>query len=245
MHNGPKEDFYGEHAESWDMHDSRDPRKISHVVDLLELKGGENILDVGTGTGILIPFYERHGVAHVKAIDKSEKMISVALEKYPKVIHSNVDFVIQDLYDLDERSVYDRVVCYACFPHFRDQPMAIMTLASTLKEGGILAILHSDSREHIRSMHESRGEFTPQDALPDLDVIEGMFTNAGLSVVLKRDDEEYYISIGRKNSDMGSGFTKDEMYALLLKEYQEFKDEGRDIYFDQIIKDYRNDMRSE
>lgn len=244
MHNGPKEDFYSEHAESWDMHDARDPRKISHVVGLLELKGGENILDVGTGTGILIPFYERHGVAHVKAIDVSEKMISVARKKYPKDIHSTVDFVVQDLYDLDERSVYDRVVCYACFPHFEDQAMAIITLASTLKEGGILAILHSDSRDHIRSMHDGRGESTPKDALPDLDAIEGMFTDAGLSMVLKRDDEEYYIAIGRK-SDKGSGFTKDEMYAMLLKEYREFKDEGRDIYFDQIINDYRKDISSD
>lgn len=245
MHNGPKDDFYGEHAECWDMQDTRDPRKISHVVGLLELKGGEDILDIGTGTGVLIPFYERYGPAHVKAIDISEKMIAVARKKYPKNIHNNMDFVVQDLYDLDERSVYDKVVCYSCFPHFRDQPMAIITLASTLKDGGILAILHSESREYIRSMHESRGEAVPHDALPDLDVIEKMFIDAGLSVVLKRDDEEYYVVIGRKSSETELGLTKDEMYALLLKEYTEFKDEGRDVYFDQIINDYRKDMRSD
>jgi cyclopropane fatty-acyl-phospholipid synthase-like methyltransferase len=245
MHKYPKEDFYGEHAECWDMHDTRDPRKISHVVDLLELKGGEDILDVGTGTGVLIPFYERHCPAHVKAIDISEKMISIAREKYPKDIHNNVDFVVQDLYDLDERPVYDRVVCYSCFPHFRDQSTAIVILASILKDGGILAILHSESREYIRSMHESRGEAVPHDALPDLDVIEKMFIDAGLYVVLKRDDEEYYVVIGRKGSETKSGLTKDEMYALLLKEYTEFKDEGRDVYFDQIINDYRKDMSSD
>jgi len=245
MHNGPKQDFYSEHAECWDMHDTRDTKKISYVLDLLELKGGEDILDVGTGTGVLIPFYERHGPAHVKAIDTSEKMISVAREKYPKDIHNNVDFVVQDLYDLDERSVYDRVVCYSCFPHFRDQSTAIIILASTLKDGGILAILHSESREYIRYMHESRGEAVPHDALPDLAVMERMFIDAGLSVVMKRDDEEYYFVIGRKGGEIELGLTKDEMYALLLKEYTEFKDEGRDVYFDQIINDYRKDMSSD
>ncbi|MCL2148782.1 MAG: 4Fe-4S binding protein [Methanomassiliicoccaceae archaeon] len=36
--------------------------------------------------------------------------------------------------------------------------------------------------------------------------------------------------------------TKDEMYAMLLKEHEEFKDEGRDGYIEELIGEMRKDL---
>lgn len=239
-----KEKFYDDHAENWDNESMHDPMKMEYVVRVLELKGGEDILDVGTGTGVLIPYYEKSGVRHIKAIDISEKMISVASRKYPKASHPSVDFLMEDLYDLKEEGVYDRVVCYSCFPHFKDQPKALSILCSTLKEEGTLAVVHSDSREQIQHIHENRGEHVAHDSLPGLIDMKKMFNDAGMSVVFQRDDDEYYIVIGKKGPSE-RGLSKEEMYSLLLKEYDDIKDEGRDVYFDHIISDYRRDIGPE
>jgi hypothetical protein len=40
------------------------------------------------------------------------------------------------------------------------------------------------------------------------------------------------------------GLSKKEMYALLLKEYQEYLDEGRECYLEEIIEELRKDIES-
>lgn len=39
--------------------------------------------------------------------------------------------------------------------------------------------------------------------------------------------------------EKNEGFTEEEMFELLLKEDEIFKDEGRDIYFDDVMKKVR------
>jgi hypothetical protein len=38
--------------------------------------------------------------------------------------------------------------------------------------------------------------------------------------------------------------SKREMYALLLKEYEECKDEGRECYLEELIEELRKDLES-
>jgi len=40
------------------------------------------------------------------------------------------------------------------------------------------------------------------------------------------------------------GISKKEMYALLLKEYQECKDEGRECYLEELLEELRKDLES-
>lgn len=40
-------------------------------------------------------------------------------------------------------------------------------------------------------------------------------------------------------------FTKEEMYQYLLKEFEEFKDEGRDVYFEDLLKKIRRELDEE
>lgn len=39
-------------------------------------------------------------------------------------------------------------------------------------------------------------------------------------------------------------FSKREMYALLLKEYEECKDEGRECYLKELLEELRKDLDS-
>ncbi|MDR3074605.1 MAG: hypothetical protein LBU30_01030 [Candidatus Methanoplasma sp.] len=40
-------------------------------------------------------------------------------------------------------------------------------------------------------------------------------------------------------------FSKREMYAMLLKEYAECRDEGRESYLEELMEELRKDIESE
>lgn len=197
--NPKQREFFDERAEVWDEMSVHDMAKVSYIADLLDISGDMSVLDVGTGTGVMIPSYlERLQGGHVTALDYSESMISVARRKHPE--SDSLTYRVMDLYDLDESGVYDRVVCYSCFPHFPDPIGAIAVLTRALKPGGLLCIAHSSSKDHINHVHEAGGREICNDYLPDMDVMVEMFSSAGLETVSSRDDDEYYIVIGRKSA---------------------------------------------
>jgi hypothetical protein len=39
--------------------------------------------------------------------------------------------------------------------------------------------------------------------------------------------------------------SKRELYALLLKEYEEFRDEGREYYLKELLEELRKDLESD
>lgn len=198
-HNPKQRDFFDQRAAAWDQMTVHDPLKVERIVSLLDLKGDEAVMDVGTGTGVMIPYYEgKLSSGKVTAIDYSERMIERCLEKYPREEHPKVHFRVMDLYQADYGPVFDLVVCYSCFPHFPDPQGAILKLAGCLRKGGKLVVAHSSSKEHINTVHEEGGEEICTDFLPESGVMSMMMTRAGLRTYLEQDDQDYYIVMAVK-----------------------------------------------
>jgi ubiquinone/menaquinone biosynthesis C-methylase UbiE len=194
-----KRGFFDERAEVWDEISVHNLEKVQYIIDLLGIQGDDRILDVGTGTGILIPFYERYLVdGAIVAVDHSEKMIQVARSKYPEERHPLVSYLVSDVYDLRHDAEFDLVVCYSCFPHFVDQPLAIRILSRALRKGGRLAVAHSDSARKINEVHMSGGVEIGKDLLPSMGQLKQMMKESGLSVTFERDDQGYFICLARK-----------------------------------------------
>ena len=57
VRNPKQKEFFDSQAENWDTHAVHDPAKKAYIVGKLELEDGMSILDVGTGTGTMIPDY--------------------------------------------------------------------------------------------------------------------------------------------------------------------------------------------
>ena len=196
--NPKKKNFFNEKAEIWDEITVHNLEKVQYITEMLGIHGDDRILDVGTGTGIMIPFYERYLVkGSVVAIDYSEKMIEVARSKYPEKEHPKISYLVSDVYDLKYDSDFDIVVCYSCFPHLVDQTLALKILSKALKKGGRLVVAHSDSAKTINGVHMNSGEVR-NDCLPSMELLKQMMKESGLEVTFERNDENYFICIARK-----------------------------------------------
>jgi demethylmenaquinone methyltransferase/2-methoxy-6-polyprenyl-1,4-benzoquinol methylase len=206
-HNGhrrpaPGEDqkeFFNKLADDWDNISVHEKEKVEYITSLLELKGNEKILDVGTGTGVMIPFYEKRLTSgSIRAVDFSEKMISKCKEKFPPSKHPMVAFEVADIYDLTYEEEFDVVMCYSCFPHFADHQRAIDIFTKALRPGGKFVIAHSSSRDHINHIHSGSSHHIQKDVLPALEELSAMLGRAGLSVIFEQSDTDYHIMIGDK-----------------------------------------------
>ena len=197
--NPKKKNFFNEKAEIWDDITIHDLEKVKYITEILGIHSDDRILDVGTGTGIMIPFYERYLVnGSVVAVDYSEKMIEVARSKYPEKDHPKISYMVSDVYDLKYDANFDIIVCYSCFPHLVDQPLALKILSKALKKGGRIAVAHSDSAKTINEVHINSGKEVGNDCLPSMELLKQMMKKSGLEVTFERNDENYFLCIARK-----------------------------------------------
>ena len=196
---GMQKEFFNQRACEWDKITTHDADKIEYILSVLHLKGCEKILDVGTGTGVLIPFYTKHlSSGTIIAIDFSENMIKNASSKFPQDMYPQVEFVVFDVYDLNYSSQFDIVMCYSCFPHFNNKPLALSILHKTLKPQGKLVIAHSNSRDEINNTHMNSGNEISKDILPSISVLKNMITDAGFEVIFDRDDTDFFMIVAKK-----------------------------------------------
>jgi trans-aconitate methyltransferase len=101
-----------------------------NVLELLDVKCKEQILDLGCGTGHLTQrIHERGGV--VTGIDSSPDMIWQAKETYP-----DVDFEVADATDFSLGKPFDAVFSNATLHWIMDADAAIECIYKSLKPGG-------------------------------------------------------------------------------------------------------------
>ena len=143
-------EFFDRLAPGWDEEMIRSDEIISTILDNACVSAGKDILDVATGTGVLIPDYLKRQVSSVTAIDISPKMAEIAKEKFPQ---ENVTILCGDVEETEFGRLFDCVVVYNAFPHFPEPERLVARLASLLKPGGTLTVAHGMSREKIDAHH--------------------------------------------------------------------------------------------
>lgn len=193
-----RKDFFNSMADTWDTICRHDRDRINKILDLLRIRSGDAVLDVGTGTGVLIPFLlDRVGDrGTITAIDMAEKMIQMAENKY---CCENVLFIADDVFTAGLRlSAFDVVICYSVFPHFDDKSNAVKLLVQYLRAGGTVAICHSQGRDVINRIHETISPAVARDHLPPAQMVAGYVSDAGCEITTLLDTEELYIVAGRK-----------------------------------------------
>jgi demethylmenaquinone methyltransferase/2-methoxy-6-polyprenyl-1,4-benzoquinol methylase len=147
-----KTDFFNNLAEVWDSRSKPDMLRVETEVRLLHIQKGDRVLDVGTGTGVLIPLLTKFTEAeNITAIDSAERMIELAKIKFSG---QKINWITDDVVEHDFGAcLFDQVICFSMFPHFEDKALAIKKLCGLLKPGGVFSIIHAVSKHEINGLH--------------------------------------------------------------------------------------------
>ena len=88
--------FFDAQSRSWDSRMIRDPDLLRCLLAWLPLQSGDSVLDVGTGTGVLLPYIrEIAPQGEIDAVDISPGMLAVAQDKYGGDAH--IHFISADV----------------------------------------------------------------------------------------------------------------------------------------------------
>lgn len=186
--------FFNSIAKDWDNIIKVDEKKINYLLSKIDIKEDDYILDVGTGTGVLIPFLVKLcPKGKIKAVDISCNMLDVAIKKFNDI--NNVEFTLLNVEtdNLDEK--FNKIVLYSMFPHLKDKTNTIKKLVqNNLLDCGKLIIAHSDSREYLNNMHKNTDKRVRESRLIDVNEQKKIFEDAGLKVEEAfEDDNIYYV----------------------------------------------------
>lgn len=193
-------EYFNKRAKDWDKECIHDVNKVRHIIDLIEINPSNHVLDVGTGTGVLIPhiIQSLSENGHVVGVDISENMLEIAKQKWN---NHQVTYHHGDVLELNWNKKFDTIICYSMFPHFKENKMnAINRLSHLLNKGGKLCIAHSQSRDDINRLHLKAGEEVENDRLPEMNIMKTMFITNGINPVKVIDNESFYVIIGIKQN---------------------------------------------
>jgi len=187
-------EYFNEKAAIWDEQVSeKDATKLERMVHRLDIQPGATVLDVGTGTGVFLPFLlSRVGDSgRIVAMDFAEEMLKIAMSKR---VDGNVDYLCADVGDIPgDNGAFDYVVCYSSFPHFQDKPRALAEVFRVTRNGGRLFICHTSSRDEINSIHRQI-PVVQNDIIPDADEMYGLLAKAGFIDIKIEDNENSYFA---------------------------------------------------
>lgn len=195
-----KKQFFNEMAATWDQKFYTPELKqyLPNLVALFQLTPSSKILDVGAGTGGIIPFLlQAIGEGgKIWAIDFAAEMIKVGKEKFKE--DAQVTFELAEVESLPyPPDFFDHVVCFGAFPHFEDRLKALKEMVRVLKENGTLIIAHALSSAELKERHQGIAPVS-KDFLPEADEMSILFEQAGLRLTRLIDRSKCYLCEGLK-----------------------------------------------
>jgi ubiquinone/menaquinone biosynthesis C-methylase UbiE len=175
----------------------KDVSRLEAMLARIEISPGDTVLDVGTGTGVFVPFLLKKigSQGRLVCLDFAEVMLNIAREK--KLI-GNISFLCADIENSglpDE--AFNAVVCYSVFPHFDDKPKALSEIYRVLQPGGRIFIAHTSSRQAINDIHRSLPEVCGH-VFPENGETERLLSEAGFEDIHISESQEHYFVSARK-----------------------------------------------
>jgi ubiquinone/menaquinone biosynthesis C-methylase UbiE len=197
------QEYFDQLAPTWDNEFGLERLEgLGKIIKELGIRPGYCVLDIGSGTGVLLPFLiaETHGEGEIVALDFSAEMLSQAQAKnFPSIVR----YVQADVLTipLDNSSV-DLAICNSAFPHFADKGKALKEIARVLKNSGRVVICHTINRDTLNHLHQSIGGVVANDLLPDEFELRRLMKQAELKITHLEDSPDRYLVIAKNSVDI-------------------------------------------
>lgn len=203
------QEYFDQLASSWDREITVEGVEcLSNIVKELSIRPGSHVLDIGSGTGILLPLLiEAVGdKGRIIALDFSQNMLKQAKAKGFRPI---VDFVRADVTAIPlSNNFADLAICNSVFPHFSDKAKALREIARVLKGGGCLVLCHTASRDAINQLHQSIGGVAANDLLPDESQLIKLIKQAGLAITHIEDNPKRYLVTAERQTKVSNTLSR-------------------------------------
>ncbi len=189
-------DFFDALAPSWDENEIRStPERVRDILRKLPISEGMNVLDLGTGTGVLVPYLSEivGPTGHVTAIDLSDGMLAIARKKFGHLL--NVEFLKLDFEEEQLPGLYDVAMLYSVYPHLHSPADTIEWLFKmNMKPGGVIVIAFPSDEKFINNIHHERK--AEHDHLPPAHVLAEMIKRWGFHTqVIAESSDEYIVAV--------------------------------------------------
>ncbi len=192
-------EFFDRLAPDWDANEVRStPQRVKSILSKLPIRKGARVLDLGTGTGVLVPYLsEMVGEeGRVVGIDLSEGMLAEARRKFGSL--DNVEFLKLDFEEEELPGEYDVVMLYSVYPHLHD-PAATMEwlFKMNMTPDGVIVIAFPCDEKFINDIHHERK--SESDHLPPAAVLAERIREWGFAAeVVEATPEEYIVIVKKK-----------------------------------------------
>jgi len=174
------------------------PERLERIAACGEIPSGATVLDVGSGTGILVPLIRRYEPAVIYACDLSEGMLTQLEKNYPYA-----ETILADVRDVElHDATVDSVFINACYPNIADKPGAFSNIARMTKPGGHLIISHPLGKSFIETL-KANVPF-PMDDYPEREEAEPLLAPFGFGVTTFIDEPKLYVLVATKGGGVSS-----------------------------------------
>ena len=196
-----RQELFNQAAKNWDK-EYNNPKLqtfLERFGPSFGLLAGQDVLDVGTGTGVLIPFLHKAvgSKGHITAIDYAQGMVDICKAKCAHL--SNVSVMVANAENLQfpDKS-FDAVTCFGLFPHLDNKIATLNQFHRVLKPKGRLIIAHALSSAEVKKHHQNAPPVIANDVLPNETEMRKLLQQAGFTGTQIVDKHGRYLCISTK-----------------------------------------------
>ncbi len=162
-----KRDFFNGIAPRWIKDTDIRRARLERIFRLYDIPAVAPVLDIGSGTGILLPFLRENnsGSELIVELEISGEMLDLARTAHGDM--PGTGYVQGDAHRLPfPDSSFATAMCFSVYPHFHAPATAIGEIRRCLLPGGRLCILHLMGHHELNAMHREAGEIVSRDFIP-------------------------------------------------------------------------------
>jgi ubiquinone/menaquinone biosynthesis C-methylase UbiE len=195
-----RKDYFDYHAPAWDtLAVPEKQERLLRIFNEFIPAITAPILDLGCGTGVLIPILANILPDHSKIIelDIACRMLQQARDKNKN--NKMINYINGDVHFLPfTDQSFPTAICFESLPHFRDLTSALQELHRVLQPGGKLIILHLMGCDKLNKYHDQVGGVIRRDYLPTVDELARHLARLRFELIQVAERDDLYLTTALK-----------------------------------------------